>query len=70
MNSPATASANLRRASDIHLAAYLLASGYPLRDFRAGGRAEFPFADVPEQAVFAFYGDEDQVCRLGISWTL
>jgi hypothetical protein len=61
MNSPVTASANLRRVSDISLAAYLLARGHPLRDFKAGGRVEFVFADVPEQVVLAFYGGEDQV---------
>ncbi len=61
MNQPAKPSSNLKRISDINVAAFLLAKGHPLVDFQAGPRSEFIFESVPEREVLSYYGDEDQV---------
>lgn len=53
---------NERRVSDLNLAAYLTALGYPLvRIVGPNGRKEFVFGGVPEETVFNFYSGKDQI---------
>lgn len=47
---------------DLHVAAYLLASGYSvLRVEGTPSRAIFVFSAVPDEAVIAFYGETAKV---------
>ncbi len=53
---------NERRISDLGLAAYLVALGYPLvRVVGSNGRKDFVFAGVPDEVVFSFYSGKDVV---------
>jgi hypothetical protein len=61
MNQPSLAPQNLRRVSDLHLSAFLVAKGHPLVNFVSGPRAAFIFADVPERDLVAYFGGDDQV---------
>ena len=48
--------------SDLQVASYLLALGYPtLRTEGASHRIEFIFANVPEDIVFRFFQDDSKV---------
>ena len=48
--------------SDLQLAAYLLASGYPLTRLEgAGHRLLFIFTNVSEDTVFRYYRGEDSI---------
>ncbi len=51
-----------RRISDIHLASYLRAKGYKIREVQPDGRrTEWVFADVPEKAILDYYNGVDQI---------
>ena len=59
MNPPVTKETSI---SDLQLAAYLLASGYPLtRAEGTGHRLVFIFANVPKQTIFRYYAGEDSI---------
>jgi hypothetical protein len=50
------------RITDIHLAAFLLAKGYPVAQvIGPQGRREFVFHDVPDGIILTFYGGPDAV---------
>ena len=50
------------RLSDVHLVAYLLVRGFPLRGVDGSpGRREFLFRGVPPDVISSFYGGDDQV---------
>ncbi len=51
-----------RRISDVHLAAYLRAKGYKIREVQPDGRrTEWVFAAVPENVVLDYYNGADQI---------
>ncbi len=53
---------NERRISDLGLAAYLVALGYPLvRVVGSNGRKDFVFAGVPQETIYGFYNGQDQI---------
>ncbi len=48
--------------SDLQVASYLLALGYPILRTEGGShRIEFIFANVPEDIVFRFFQDDSKV---------
>ncbi len=51
-----------RRISDIHLASYLRALGFPLVDVRPDGRStEWVFPDVPQEIILNYYNGVDDL---------
>lgn len=50
------------KVSDLHLSAYLLAKGFPVRRVDGSiGRREFVFETIPPEVISSFYGGDDQV---------
>ena len=51
-----------RKVSDVHLAAYLRAKGYHIKEVRPDGRrTEWMFEDVPKSAILSYYNGTDEV---------
>ncbi len=51
-----------RKVSDVHLAAYLRAKSYRIKEVRPDGRrTEWTFADVPQTAILDYYNGADQI---------
>ena len=52
-----------RLVSDVHLAAFLRARGYRIKEVRPDGRrTEWAFEAVPEAEVLAYYNGEACIC--------
>ncbi len=51
-----------RKVSDVHLAAYLRAKGYRIKEVQPDGRrTEWTFENVPESEILSYYNGTDKV---------
>ncbi len=51
-----------RAITDVHLASYLRAKGYRIKDVRPDGRrTEWVFEDVPDAEITSYYNGDDKI---------